>query len=135
MILPRKKQLGDLSKMNYHKTDQYLPDIQDIVWINFDPAMGREIKKRRPALVLSHRNYSLLTQLVVIAPITHAENSVLQQLGLLVRLPDEVQQVEGFINPLQFYTLDYRYRNVEYITTLDTATYVKVQRSVLNIMS
>lgn len=32
---------------------EYIPDIGDVVWIDFDPQKGNEIQKRRPALVIS----------------------------------------------------------------------------------
>ncbi|WP_161943354.1 type II toxin-antitoxin system PemK/MazF family toxin, partial [Streptococcus suis] len=33
--------------------DNYIPQKQDIIWIDFDPSLGKEIQKRRPALVVS----------------------------------------------------------------------------------
>lgn len=31
---------------------KYIPEKQDIIWLDFDPSVGREIQKRRPALVV-----------------------------------------------------------------------------------
>ena len=31
----------------------YIPKKGDIVWIDFDPSVGKEIQKRRPGLVVS----------------------------------------------------------------------------------
>ncbi|EAA0246186.1 type II toxin-antitoxin system PemK/MazF family toxin, partial [Listeria monocytogenes] len=36
--------------MNVEK--KYIPKKGDIVWIDFDPAAGKEIQKRRPGLVV-----------------------------------------------------------------------------------
>lgn len=48
----------------------YTPKQKDIIWINFDPQRGREIKKRRPALILSGNDYNRNTGFVIVAPIT-----------------------------------------------------------------
>jgi mRNA interferase MazF len=49
---------------------RYCPKQGDIVWVDFDPTRGREIKKRRPACVVSSDNYNRLTGFVVVCPIT-----------------------------------------------------------------
>ncbi|WP_232842704.1 MULTISPECIES: type II toxin-antitoxin system PemK/MazF family toxin [Lactobacillaceae] len=89
-----------------------------------------EIRKRRPALVLSHKGYSQLTNLVVVCPITHAANNALRSAGFLIRLPDEVSTNDGYINSLQFQALDFRSRHIKYITKLDTPTYLNVRKKV-----
>ncbi len=48
----------------------YVPDAGDIVWIDFDPQMGREHAGHRPALVLSPASYNDKTSLMVCCPIT-----------------------------------------------------------------
>ena len=45
------------------------PERGDIVWLDFDPQLGHEQAGRRPALVLSHREYNLLG-LVIVCPMT-----------------------------------------------------------------
>ncbi|MDP3988792.1 MAG: endoribonuclease MazF [bacterium] len=49
---------------------KYIPDRGDIIWITLDPARGREQKGRRPALVLSPKNYNRKTDLLFACPIT-----------------------------------------------------------------
>ena len=49
---------------------QYVPDRNDIVVIDFDPTKGKEMGKLRPALVLSSREYSTLTGLMICCPIS-----------------------------------------------------------------
>lgn len=94
-------------------TNLYLPRKGDIVSINFDPSRGVEIKKRRPALVISSFQYSKLTGLAVVVPITHASNNRFRKLGLLI--PTASTKVDGFINPLQFHTFDVVSRKMKYI--------------------
>ena len=37
---------------------QYVPDTGDIIFLDFDPQVGREQAKRRPALVLTDLRYN-----------------------------------------------------------------------------
>jgi mRNA interferase MazF len=48
----------------------YVPDVGDIVWLDFDPQAGREQAGRRPGLVLSPRVYNTIG-LAFICPITN----------------------------------------------------------------
>src|SRR5438874_9374965 len=48
----------------------YCPDAGDVVDVNFDPQEGREQPGRRPALVLTPRDYNRRVQLCVLCPIT-----------------------------------------------------------------
>lgn len=48
----------------------YIPNRGDIIWIDFDPQLGKEIQKRRPALVLSQRLYNEKTSLCIVCPLT-----------------------------------------------------------------
>ncbi|UQS83140.1 type II toxin-antitoxin system PemK/MazF family toxin [Bombilactobacillus thymidiniphilus] len=43
---------------------------RDLVWVDFDPHRGREIKKRRPALILSSDAFIADTGFIIVAPIT-----------------------------------------------------------------
>lgn len=47
-----------------------LPDLGDIAWVEFDPVLGTEQAGRRPALVLSNRNYHEESWRAVVCPIT-----------------------------------------------------------------
>ena len=49
---------------------RYIPDIGDIVWINFTPQSGHEQAGRRPAVVLSPKNYNIRAGLLVCVPVT-----------------------------------------------------------------
>ena len=48
----------------------YVPAAGDLVWTDFDPAVGREQAGRRPALVISAAAFSANTGLAVVCPIT-----------------------------------------------------------------
>ncbi len=47
-----------------------LPDVGDLVWLNFDPQAGREQAGQRPAIVVSNRIYHENSALTVVCPIT-----------------------------------------------------------------
>ena len=49
---------------------EYIPDRNDIVWLDFEPVKGKEIGKFRPALVLSSIDYNKQTGLVICSPIS-----------------------------------------------------------------
>ena len=44
----------------------------DIYWVNLDPKVGSEIKKTRPALVVSPDDMNLKLPRVIVAPLTSA---------------------------------------------------------------
>jgi len=49
----------------------YCPEVGDVIDITFDPQQGREQRGRRPALVLSPRQYNRRAGLCVLCPITN----------------------------------------------------------------
>ncbi|MDV8514357.1 type II toxin-antitoxin system PemK/MazF family toxin [Streptococcus pneumoniae] len=77
----------------------YIPEKQDIIWIDFDPSVGREIQKRRPAIVVSRREYSERTGFVAVCPITHGQ-SRLEEQGLLV--PVRSNNVDGSVEGVNY---------------------------------
>jgi mRNA interferase MazF len=48
----------------------YVPDAGDLVWLTFDPQAGHEQGGRRPALILSPREYNDKARLALACPIT-----------------------------------------------------------------
>lgn len=51
-------------------TSRYVPDRNEIVWLDFEPTKGKEIGKYRPALVLSGKAYNQATGLLICCPIS-----------------------------------------------------------------
>ena len=58
--------------MSRKKAD-WVPDRQDIIWIDCNPQAGREMRDRQPFLVLSPRSFNASTSLVIGLPMTTAE--------------------------------------------------------------
>ncbi len=63
-----------------------LPDVGDLVWIDFDPQAGHEQSGHRPAMVLTARIYHEKTVLAVVCPITSNTNPY----PFKVHLPDDL---------------------------------------------
>jgi mRNA interferase MazF len=55
------------------KKADWVPDRQDIIWIDCNPQAGREMRDRHPFLVLSPRSFNASTSLVIGLPMTTAE--------------------------------------------------------------
>ncbi|WP_019895348.1 type II toxin-antitoxin system PemK/MazF family toxin [Hydrogenovibrio halophilus] len=49
---------------------QYVPERNDIIWLDFEPTKGKEIGKYRPALVLSSKQYNKQTGLLICCPVS-----------------------------------------------------------------
>ena len=54
------------------KRQAWIPDRQDIVWIDCNPQAGREMRDRHPFVVLSPRTFNARTSLVIGVPMTTA---------------------------------------------------------------
>ena len=54
--------------MSGNKND--FPKRGEIYWVNFDPTIGGETKKRRPALVVSNDIGNEMSSVIIVAPIT-----------------------------------------------------------------
>ena len=46
------------------------PDAGDVLWIDFGTPVGREQGGRRPALVLTSRDYNSVSSIMLVSPIT-----------------------------------------------------------------
>ena len=53
----------------------WIPDRQDIVWIDCNPQAGREMRDLHPFLVVSPRTFNERTSLVIGLPMTTAESN------------------------------------------------------------
>lgn len=112
---------------------QYIPDRQDLIWINFKPSVGQEIRGRHPAIVISSANFSRLTGLVMVMPITHGTNNRLKSLFI----PLHAQKLEGYINPLKTYTFSIEKRDAQFTgeiaSTEDWARAISIHKDILGL--
>jgi len=47
----------------------------DVYWVNLDPTVGKEVKKRRPAVVVSPDEMNRSLAVVIVAPITSSNKA------------------------------------------------------------
>jgi mRNA interferase MazF len=87
----------------------YVPDAGDLIWTDFDPALGREQSGRRPALVVSDVAFSTNTGLAVVCPITSKvrpfPTSVVLPAGLPVAgeiLTSHVRSIDTLARPVRY---------------------------------
>ena len=50
----------------------WVPDRRDMIWIDFSPQVGSELKDEHPMLILSPKAFNERTNLVIGLPMTHA---------------------------------------------------------------
>ena len=108
------------------RNPNYVPERGDVVDINFKPQEGVEIKKRRPALVLSAKAFNLSQDVAIVCPITRSE----RRSEFQVRIPDALD-VTGFISVAQFTTLDWQQRRANYRCELPQETVATVSEIVV----
>ncbi|WP_251898907.1 type II toxin-antitoxin system PemK/MazF family toxin [Lactiplantibacillus paraplantarum] len=105
----------------------YLPKQKDIIWIDFDPQRGREIKKRRPAVVLSSNLYTQNTGFVIVSPITSTMRDLPGYFSL------NGYNTHGQIAAAQIYSFDATPRagrSITYIETMRSADFYRVAQTV-----
>lgn len=78
----------------------------DIIYITFDPADGHEIKKRRPALVMSRDEYNLSSNLVIVCPITSTRKTAPYLISLTQPVQQGLLKPHSKVNAAQIYSLD-----------------------------
>ncbi|MBM9576052.1 endoribonuclease MazF [Leptospira sp. 201903070] len=94
------------------KSSKYIPEKGDIVWLNFTPQAGHEQMGRRPALVLSPKEYNSKTGLAIFCPITSKVK------GYPFEVVIKSKKLNGVILSDQIKNLDWTIREVEYIESV-----------------
>ena len=87
----------------------YVPDRGDVVWLDFDPQIGKEQAKRRPAICISPKDYNQKSGLAIFCPITSKIK------GYPFEIPISLNKIQGVILADQVKSLDYRERNATFI--------------------
>ncbi len=88
----------------------YMPEQGDIVWLDFDPSLGTEIMKHRPAFVISREAFNRHIGLAIVAPIT----STIRGIKLEIVLSDELK-TSGSVLVYQLKSLDIFERKMKFI--------------------
>lgn len=99
---------------------RYIPEQNDIVWLDFDPIKGKEIGKYRPALVLSSKAYNKSSGLLICCPISTSIRG--QKTEVLVNNLEQPSVVAS--NLIQ--TLSWKERKVKFIKKAEKTVLDKV---------
>ncbi|HEV3036336.1 MAG TPA: type II toxin-antitoxin system PemK/MazF family toxin [Candidatus Angelobacter sp.] len=99
----------------------YVPEAGDIVFLNFDPQVGRERAKRRPALVITDQRYNQASGLAVVCPLTSKRKPY------PFALPIKLDQVEGAVLVDQLKSLDWNGRRAEFHSRVEAGLLAKVR--------
>lgn len=91
----------------------YIPARGDIVWMNFSPQAGFEQSGRRPALVLTSKEYNRKTSRFIVCPIT----SQVKGYNFEYPLPSRTS-IQGVVLTDHVKNQDWTQRNVEYADNL-----------------
>jgi mRNA interferase MazF len=99
----------------------YIPGAGDFVWLDFDPQAGREQSKRRPALVITDRNYNRASGLALVCPLTSRRKPY------PFALPAVLDKVEGAVLVDHLKSLDWTVRKAAFHSKADPALLAKVR--------
>lgn len=101
----------------------YIPKKGDIVWIDFDPLVEKEIQKRRPGLVVSRYEFNRKTMFAVICPIT----STVKKLLTRYSLPTDLD-TNGQVLISQLKSVDFKERKLKKIENLPLKDMAKIDQ-------
>ena len=95
---------------------KYIPERGDIVWLNFNPQSEHEQKGKRPALVISPKEYNEKTGLGLFCPIT----SAIKNYPFEVRT--ENRAIDGVVLADQIKNVDWETRKIKFIAKAAAST-------------
>lgn len=101
---------------------EYVPYSGEIIRLNFEPQLGREITKRRYGLVVSKRDFNK-DGLAIICPITSTIHN--EPFEVLVPKTPSIT-IHGVILTHQFKSLDWKARKAESIVKIPKSTLAEV---------
>ena len=100
----------------------YVPDTGDIVFMDFDPQVGREQARRRSALVLTDIRYNRASGLAVVCPLTTKVKPY------PFTLPIAVGGIDGAVLVDQLKSMDWAGRGAEFHSKAPAVTMSKVRQ-------
>lgn len=65
----------------------WVPERRDMIWIDFSPQVGGEMKDEHPMMVLSPKAFNERTNLVIGLPMTHAQTNDTNPFAVQFKLP------------------------------------------------
>ena len=106
-------------------TSHYVPDRNDIIWLDFEPTRGKEIGKYRPALVLSSATYNLQTGLLICCPVSSSIR------GGSTEVPVHNLEVPSVVAASLIQTMSWQHRKAKLITQAEKGVLEEVLLRIL----
>jgi len=100
----------------------YTPDRCDVVWINLNPQAGHEQAGRRPAFVISPKQYNSKVGLAIFCPITNQPKNYPFEVNIPAGL-----KISGVILADQIKNLNWKIRDVKFICKLSAEIFEEVK--------
>jgi len=99
----------------------YSPDRGDVVWLDYDPQRGHEQAGKRPAIVLSPKEYNQKVGLALFFPITSQVKNYPFEVAIALT------KITGVILADQIKSLDWKARHVKYIESAPLEIFEEVK--------
>lgn len=107
----------------------YVPEARDIAMMDFDPQVGREQAKRRPALVLTDQRYNRASGLAIVCPLTSKRKPY------PFALPIVVDKIEGAVLVDQLKSVDWAGRKAEFHSKADPSLVNRVRQYIVVLLA
>jgi mRNA interferase MazF len=101
----------------------FIPDVGDIVWLQFDPQAGHEQSGHRPALVLSPASYNKIRGMMICCPMSSRIKGYVFEVVISTHPPSVVLTD-------QLKSLDWRARNATHKGRIEAAALADVKAKV-----
>jgi mRNA interferase MazF len=88
----------------------WAPERRDIIWIDFNPQTGKEMKDHHPMMVLSPKSFNERTGIVIGLPMTTAESNASNPFAIAFRGP---QGKNSYVLGHQPKSFDWRLRKAK----------------------
>ena len=105
------------------------PQRGEIYLVNFDPTIGSEIKKTRPALILQNDVSNQYSPITIVAAITSQFTEPLYHTEVLIKVPEGGLQVDSVALLNQIRSID-KQRLIKRLGVLDVVTMEDVDRAI-----
>lgn len=100
---------------------RFVPDRGDIIWLDFNPIRGHEQGGRRPAVVLSTREYNAIAKLVIVCLTTS------QIKGYPFEIQFKTKNISGVILADHIRNVDWVQRHADKIGVVSETVITEVQ--------
>ena len=105
------------------------PHEGEVVWVDFDPAVGHEQRGRRPALVVSRTIYQTESSYVIVCPITRN----IKPWPYKVLLPEDCP-IKGAVLVDQVKSIDRRHRVIRRVGSVSNEVLSEVRHKLAGIV-